>query len=112
MIMAQAFCGNTIYERNKKMSVSEQKNANQWAQGVTKDAKFSLNHIGGVVFHLWHGERANRQYTGRHKIAKKIDFAPETDIEIDTSGAWKWASQKPQLHEACTNYFVKRKEDG
>jgi len=113
VIMAHAFCGNTVCGRSKSMMcASQQKHAHKWAQGIAKDIKFSINYAEGIAFHLWHGNLKNRSYIERHNIAREAGLNPETDIAIDTSGAWKWASDKPKLHQTCASYFADRKEDG
>jgi len=113
LIMAQAFCGNTTYERLAMMSVAQKMHVQQWAQDITEGTQCSVHYTQGIAYHLWHGEKKNRRYTQRHVATKSANFDPEKDIIIDAiSGAWCWNSTKPALHNASIQYFAKRKEDG
>jgi len=112
MAIAHAFCGSTNCDYFKNLSPLNMAHYCSWAQEVYKDAKLSLNYIEGVVSHLWHGSIKDRSYEERHSITLKTDFNPNIDIEIDSNGVWKWASDKPELHKACARYFASRKEDG
>lgn len=68
--------------------------------------------VEGDVHHLWHGQRANRRYTTRHRILNRHLFDPWADIGLDRFGALHWTSRKPELHAEVREYFASRKEDG
>ena len=73
-------------------------------------AKFA--HIPGEVRHLWHGDRADRQYISRDAILCEHDFDPQAMIEVDR-GAWRWSDAAPaRLREDVAKYFADRREDG
>ena len=60
---------------------------------------------------LYHGTFKNRKHGQRDVICKKFHFDPLKDIKIGKSGAWEWASDKPDLHKEVREYFYSRKED-
>ena len=71
----------------------------------------------GVVdvegMNLWHGEMQYRRAgTERHAPLRGFGYDPRHDIAHDGNGAWRWASDKPELHAYLRDYFVGRREDG
>ncbi len=66
----------------------------------------------GDIYHLWHGELADRGGGARHQGLLPFEFDPAADIAIAGSGCWRWASDKPDLHRYVRDYFAARKEDG
>ena len=81
-----------------------------WARPFAATVRRRVGHIAGRIFHLWHGDLADRGYTRRHRLL--ADFDPFTDIALDDEGAWRWSSAKPALHAAVKDYFESRREDG
>jgi hypothetical protein len=67
--------------------------------------------LGNTVYHLWHGEKADRQYVGRHRALADHAFDPSCDIRINEEGSWSWNSDKPEMHEAVRSYFSERREE-
>lgn len=66
----------------------------------------------GDIVHYWHGTKANRKYVERWLTLQLHLFDPRTDLELDTNGLWRWASEKPQMHREVAQYFRGRREDG
>ena len=60
---------------------------------------------------LPHGHRGQRSYRRRHDLLVAHEFCPETDLALDASGCWRWASAKPALHREVEQYFAARQED-
>ena len=65
----------------------------------------------GMALHLWHGNPVNRQYGERDTILRQHHFDPSVDLRLNEHGVWEWASDKPELHQAVSEYFFARKED-
>lgn len=64
------------------------------------------------ILHLWHGTRANRQYTARYpEVFKGYRFNPRTDIAKHENGLLSWVGD-PAIYVKIRNYFDSRKEDG
>jgi hypothetical protein len=84
----------------------------EWAARTYQVVQGKIGAISGTVYHLWHGEMADRQYMPRHEILMSHDFDPRQDIALDQYGCWKWNSEKPLLHKAVSDFFKQRQEDG
>jgi hypothetical protein len=67
--------------------------------------------VPGLVFHLWHGALANRQYSSREQILIRNHYDPATDIVRDGQGLIGFAGNKPPLVADIEAYFRTRDED-
>ncbi len=83
-----------------------------WAERFHAEAGHTIGCIDGDVYHLWHGDLADRAGGTRHKGLVPFEFDPGADIAISEQGCWRWASDKPQMHRYVRDYFAARKEDG
>jgi len=83
-----------------------------WADPFYADVREKVGYVNGRVFHLWHGDRKDRQYVLRQYRIMNEGFDPFTDIAIDATGCWRWNSDKPELHSYVRSYFASRNEDG
>jgi hypothetical protein len=68
--------------------------------------------VGHDVWHLWHGEMADRGARRRHLGLARFGFDPATDLAADASGPWRWNSEKPAMHAYVRDYLLGRREDG
>ena len=85
---------------------------NNWATKFYARVDGKVGFVMGKAFHLWHGEKRNRQYRSRFLTLMNNGFDPSQDIRISSSGAWVWASDKPEMHGSIISYFNSRQEDG
>jgi hypothetical protein len=83
-----------------------------WAEPFHDAVRGRVACLAGDLFHLWHGEAEHRRYLERNEGMARHRFDPFQDIALDTSGAWRWSSEKPELHEYVRRYFASRREDG
>ena len=83
-----------------------------WGQPLYAEVAGSVGYIGGRIFHLWHGEMRDRQYTMRQAGLLQAGFDPFLDIALDAGGLWRWNTNKPELHRYVRKYFALRNEDG
>jgi hypothetical protein len=83
-----------------------------WAGRWNRAVGGRLGCIPGDLIHLWHGDMPDRRSPQRYHDLGGFDFNPVEDIEVDTSGCWRWSSDKPALHAMLREYFISRKEDG
>jgi hypothetical protein len=83
-----------------------------WAQPFHQAVNSSVTFIDGDIFHLWHGETVHRRYRARNEEFMRFQFDPFTDIAADRNGAWRWNSDRRDMHEYVRDYFVGRREDG
>jgi hypothetical protein len=80
-----------------------------WGQGFHGSVAGRVATVPGRIYHLWHGARTNRQYLERH--AGLVTFDPVVDVAARSDEAWRWNSDKPELHAFLRNYFSARRED-
>lgn len=83
-----------------------------WASKVYPDIRARIGCVPGEIFHLWHGNTADRHYVDRNRELAGFRFDPTLDIRVGASGCWEWASKKPDLHAWARRYFDQRREDG
>ena len=83
-----------------------------WARAYFAAVGGRVAYIPGTLFHLWHGALQDRRYQHRHRQLASFDFDPFADIAIHHNGAWRWASDKRELHAFVKSYFESRNEDG
>jgi hypothetical protein len=70
-----------------------------------------IGYSSGTVMHLWHGDRKNRFYNGRHKILSEALYDPRKDVKVGANGTLEFATDKPKLRHDIRNYFMARDED-
>ena len=83
-----------------------------WAEPLHRAAQGPISCLEGDVYHLWHGELADRGGGARYQGLVPFDFDPGADIAITEAGCWRWATDKPDMHRYVRDYFAARKEDG
>jgi hypothetical protein len=83
----------------------------RWARPFFEAVQGSVAFLPGRMGFLWHGDLRRRRYLERHDRLASFGFNPYEDIALDASGAWRWSSDKPQMHEFVRGYFAGRKED-
>ena len=82
-----------------------------WAEPFHAAVKAVDSYVEGDLFHLWHGNTADRFYAERHVGLGHFDFDPFRDIAVAENGAWRWNSEKPGLHAYVRDYFLLRREN-
>lgn len=84
----------------------------RWGQKFYGRVKGNISYLVTDVVHLFHGTRANRNYGNRHEILSSSKFDPASDITMADSGAWQWSTDKLEMVNRVSEYFMDRKEDG
>lgn len=82
-----------------------------WTVPFYQQVQGRIGYVPGRLYHLWHGQKSNRQYQERRQILPKFGFDPTQDIQHSPGQAWHWRSGKPNLHAAVAEYFKSRRED-
>jgi hypothetical protein len=83
-----------------------------WAEPFFQAVQGSAACVNANLFHLWHGDMADRGYKERYQGLQPFDFDPALDLAIAPNGAWQWNTDKPLMHQYVRDYFAGRKEDG
>ncbi len=114
-MIAHAACGDwtsPCVQRDVGRGPWQLNHFRNWAMRFYSATNGRLGCATGTVLHLWHGDIENRKYADRHRELAEFGFDPSVDIAVSRSGAWKWASVKPDLHGWAKRYFDLRAEDG
>lgn len=90
-------------------SPAQLKDITEWSARFHAAMQGKVSFVEGIITHLDHGSKENRQYLERLMIPKENDFEP-SDIRASVYGAWEWATAKPRMHEQIRDYFYSRKE--
>lgn len=69
-----------------------------------------VSYVNGKFIHEWHGERKDRNYSGRNAILQKIDF--DKNVKLNSVGLLEIVDVDPRVYQEIHNYFYDRKEDG
>ncbi len=108
----------TIYGEFQKIidvfnfNQARQKHYLRWARPFHEAVDGRVEYVSGRIYHLWHGESANRKALERHRLFAGFDFDPGSDLAVGPNGAWHWARSRPVLEEFFIDYFKGRAEDG
>jgi hypothetical protein len=71
-----------------------------------------VGYVPGAVRHLWHGDRANRQYLSRDEILSRHGFDPAKHLRIGESGLIELSNAPGGLADEIARYFEDRRDDG
>ena len=83
-----------------------------WAGPFHAAVRSHVAFVEGNLLHLWHGTPQDRRYRNRNEGLEPFQFDPYSDIAVDDTGAWRWNSDKPAMHDYVRGYFMSRREDG
>ena len=112
--MAHAFCGDWESPCLTRMMGSRSlwhNHAAGWATKMYSRVRARLGVVEGAALHLWHGELSSRQHVRRHEALRRLNFDPDRDIKTGEDGCWRWASDKPSLHDALVGYLSSRRQE-
>lgn len=98
---------------NRHRNAVQQQHFETWLPHSRKYVQGKIGAIRGLITHLWHGTRENRQYVTRYEMLNRWGFDPSTMLRIDGNGCWAWTGAAPQgLRDDVAAYFVSRRDDG
>jgi hypothetical protein len=88
--------------------------------GVQDDARRWMGSVGecrwgyvrGEARHIWHGDRANRQYLSRDEILCRHGFDPAAHLRIGENGLLELSNAPDGLADEIARYFEDRRDDG
>jgi hypothetical protein len=98
--------------RAHHMNLARAEHFLQWARPFHAAVRGRVSFVSGNLFHLWHGESGHRSYRERQRGFAAFGFDPRSDIAIEEGGAWRWNSEKPEMHDYVRGYLGSRREDG
>jgi hypothetical protein len=112
---AIAYAGSGKYKELpllRPITKQQVKHYYSWAESYSQTVNNSISYLDCEVYHLWHGNFADRRYLSRHEMLNQFNFDPYSDIMHADDGCWQWKSDKAELHDYLRSYFSCRKEDG
>ena len=109
--IAQAMYGGCRFLRSERLSPAARRHLMKWAESFYSSVRASVSAAEGLLFHLWHGCKADRLYDQRLNILIDHDYDPASDIGVGENGTLRWRTDKPGLHAWCRDYFALRRED-
>ena len=111
-LIAAALGRFELCTRGLQMNARQEAHYLAWARPYFETIRGHVGYISGRIHHLWHGDPVHRQFGERDRAMSAFGFDPHRDIVPDPSGAWRWGSDKPDLHDFVRRYFASRMEDG
>lgn len=82
-----------------------------WARRTFEKVHGKVGYLNRALFHLNHGELANRKYFERHALFVELGIDCDTDIETTNQGVWKFRKPQPEWKSVMEDYFLGRRED-
>jgi hypothetical protein len=78
---------------------------------LVSDFEPRITYATGIVEHLWHGTRENRQYSERHNVLNNVNDILDL-INENSEGVFEFRPQVyNQFNRFFVNYFANRKDD-
>lgn len=91
-----------------------QKKLFEWQCKALRWLKKDIGYVPGLVYHDFHGRKANRFYCSRGKILHDGQYNPDTDIKYDAHGMLQletWDDRQIKMRDQIRAYFRARNED-
>ena len=111
MTCAAQHCFDKLMQRHC-MDERERQRYIAWAEPFYESVQAEMGFLGVDIFHLWHGDIERRKSRTRFEGLQCFQFDPCTDVAIEENGAWRWNTDKQEMHEHVHAYFAERREDG
>lgn len=112
-IIASAMYGLTAQPFFDEIAVEAlEEDMKRWMRSFYTLVQGEVTYLPGNVYHMWHGDLSKRNYIGRFAGLASSSYNPVRDLEIACGGCWQWSTNKPELHQAVSDYFVSRREEG
>jgi hypothetical protein len=106
--MVSAACGRFVdYAKALQLGARARAHYLAWAEPFYETVRSRVTYVEGDLFHLWHGDLANRGYANRYSLFSRFMFDPYADIALTKDGVWHWSSEKPEMHD-----FVRKRLEG
>ena len=111
LLCAAHQCFEELMHRHR-MGESARQHYVSWAEPFYDAVRADTGFLDTEIYHLWHGDIGLRKARMRHDGLERFQFDPHSDLVLEDNGAWKWNSNKHEMHEYVREYFASRGEDG
>lgn len=108
--MAKALLGDGARSYNKAVSFGYKQEVLSW-QTRAKRLQRDIGVVDGLLYHYWHGPKANRKYWDRWQILVETQFDPTKDLYVEANGLFAIRNDNVQLRDKIRQYFAQRNED-
>ena len=113
--MACGWVGKIMESVNHQCSHGYKQRLADWQAQAERYVRRDIGYVPGTILHHWHGRKSLRGYQSRWKILADTQFDPNTDIQPDTNGLWKFVDhgdlRSIELRDKCRDYFTARNDD-
>ena len=93
-------------KRTLNECVSMKKKFNKYKDKVSKYFLGTVTCLDLEIDHQYHGDYRTRKYEYRENLLRKYKFNPETDIEIDKNGLYKWKFEREEAKRLFHDIFM------
>ena len=80
-----------------------------------REIRGNVGYVDGLIFHHWHGRKAQRRYADRWQILVDSQFDPARDLKRDWQGVYQLvddgSARMARLRDDLRTYFRQRNED-
>jgi hypothetical protein len=94
-----------------RMSEPHANHYRRWARRFHRRVSGRVGYVDGSLAHFWHGDAYRRAKRAPYTGFSRFGFDPGTDLAIDKRGAWRWASDKPELQRYVADSLRDRCHD-
>lgn len=85
----------------------------RWYHKAYEAVGESISYVPGLIKHLWHGGRPDRNYDTELKALIQLGFDIEKHVVSDNNGLWTWSPSAPEtVKRYMKTYLMNRREDG
>lgn len=83
----------------------------EWEDRAIRHIRYNVGYMDGLVYHFWHGKKADRRYANRWRILIENKFDPALDLKKDWQGLWQLTDRNHRLRDDIRSYMASRNED-
>jgi hypothetical protein len=88
----------------------------KWQELAERKIRRNVGCMTGTVQHFFHGKKANRKYSDRHRLLAETQFDPMTDVRFGSHGILQLNDDGTdrfiRLRDGLRRYATERNEDG
>ena len=97
--------GDVIRQKNQTVY----KRALRWMDRMVPYIDGQVGYLDETAYHMWHGDRSNRQYRDRWEIFAQMD--PDTMLVKNDHGIWNLHEGEDAFQDQVLQYFRDRREE-
>lgn len=109
--MAMALIGKAVKTLHQDLTENYRNGVLAWETRAERYIQRNIGYMPGMIYHAWHGKKADRRYRDRWQVLIQNQYDPVVDLKRDWQGAWQLTDRSLGLREDIRAYFRARKED-